>query len=95
MKKRKVVLRSAPRGQGVVDYLMVTAVVAAVAVPIIQIYFGDQLRESLFNKREELVTFIAQTPKRPVPNLWFAQDRQGTTGGKGTLNDPKNLEDPK
>jgi hypothetical protein len=64
-------------------------------VPIIQI---SSSATSCANRSSTNVKswrrFIAQTPKRPVPNLWFAQDRQGTTGGKGTLNDPKNLEVP-
>lgn len=64
------------RGSSVVDYLMLTALVAGVVVPIIFTKFGAPLMKSMESEREKLVNFIGQTPrgrKPPVPSAWFSQ----------------------
>lgn len=79
------------RGAGVVDYLMITIVIAAVAVPIIQSTFGEQINAALFSNRQKLVAFIAQQPKHTVPNQWFSQEPLGEVGGGGKVPEPKEL----
>lgn len=83
-------------GQGVVDYLMVTVVIAAIAIPILNNLFGDRIMGSLFNERQRLVDFIGQTPKRnhPVPNAWFSAEKQAKFDNQqdiayNDLNDPE------
>ena len=84
-------VHSHPRGNAFVDYLMMTAVVAGIMVPIVNRFFGQAIMDSLFANRQRLVDFIAQTPKRPVPNLWFAIERQGEVGGNGDVGGGGNL----
>lgn len=58
------------------DYLMLTALVAGVVVPILFTKFGAPLMKSMESEREKLVNFIGQTPrgrKPPVPSAWFSQ----------------------
>lgn len=81
-----------------VDYLMITVVVSAVMIPIINRFFGDAIVGQLFAQRQQLVSFVAQTPKRPVSNIWFAAERSraittnkvngGNQVDTGNVNDP-------
>jgi len=61
------------RGSVVVDYLLITAVVAAVGVPLIMKFFGEPIRRTLLGNRQELVSYLAQDRKETVPGVWFSK----------------------
>lgn len=63
------------RGATVVEYLMLTAVVAGIGVPLVLNFFGEPLLRSFEKNRETLVQFIAQDRKQSVPYPWFSQER--------------------
>lgn len=65
------------KGATIIDYLMIVAVIVAVAIPIVRIYFGDRLTQTFGRNREKLVSFIGQERKKPVPNAWFNRERTG------------------
>jgi len=88
------------QGSSVVDYLMLTVVISAVAVPILYNNFGEPFVRTLQAERGKLVNFIGQTPSRrkpPVPAEWFSQERparpdskdlgSGTGNGDLAIND--------
>src|SRR4051812_25523998 len=81
------------RGATFVDYLMITAVVAGVALPIAMKYLLEPINTSLLSQRQNLVSFLAQDRKQNVPNAWFSQEQQGEPGGKGDLPPVKDLSD--
>jgi hypothetical protein len=73
------------RGSSVVDYLMITAVVSAVVVPIILNKFGEPLMKTMTSERQKLVNFVGQTPrgrKPPVPSTWFSQEKVAKPQGQ-------------
>jgi len=74
-------------GSTVVDYLMLTAAVAGIAVPIVMKFFGEPIMATFQSQRQTLVSFIAQDRKQPVPNIWFSRERLGITGGENELNE--------
>jgi hypothetical protein len=66
------------RGSSMVDYIMMTALVAGIVVPVIYTKFGAPFMESMESERGKLVNFIGQTPrgrKPPVPSAWFSQEK--------------------
>lgn len=78
-------LRLNSRGSSIVDYLMITAVVSAVVVPIILNKFGAPLIKTMTTERQKLVNFVGQTPrgrKPPVPSSWFSQEKVAKSGGQ-------------
>jgi len=77
-----------------VDYLMITAVIAGVALPIAMKFILGPVSDNLIGQRQSLVSFLAQDRKQNVPNAWFSQENQGETGGKGQLPPVKDLADP-
>ncbi len=77
------------RGQGTVENLMMTAVIAAVLIPIVYKFALVPLIELFKGQKKGLVSFLAQDNKRTVPNEWFAGERLAQ------LKDPKNIEEPK
>lgn len=81
------------RGNTFVDYLLLSLVIAGIAIPIVMRFFGDPIRQTLFNNRQSLVDFLAQTPKRPVPNLWFAKERVASPPDPNVDN-PGAIDDP-
>lgn len=66
------------------DYLLVTAVVAAIGLPVMNRMFGDRVLGGMRANRRQMVDFIAQNPKRAVPQVWFSRERPG--GGSGGAN---------
>jgi hypothetical protein len=81
---------SSRKGSAVVDYLMIIGVIAGIAVPIVMKYFGEPLMRTMTSQREKLVSFVAQTPKRTVPNIWFSRERVVDPGG-GDLEGAKDM----
>lgn len=63
------------QGATVIEYLMLTAVVAGVVVPIVLNVFGGPLQQVFKKNRQTLVQFIAQDRKQSVPYPWFSQER--------------------
>lgn len=61
-------------GSVVVDYLLTTAMVAGVLVPIILKFGGESFKASLFGQRQKMVSFLAQDRKQNVPSSWFSQE---------------------
>lgn len=81
------------RGSSMVDYIMMTALVAGVVVPVIYVKFGAPLLETMKNERGKLVNFIGQTPRgrrSPVPSAWFSQEKIADQK-TGPVNDPSQL----
>ncbi len=74
-------------GGAFTDYLMITAVIASVCVPLVDNLFGRRLIKSFYSQRDKLVGFLSQKPKHnyPVPNYWFSAEKQGETGGGGKI----------
>lgn len=64
-----------PRGAALADYLLVTAAVAAITLPLASHYIGDRTLGVLRSRRQQLVSFIAQDRKKTVPNEWFNVER--------------------
>jgi len=86
-------LRLNQRGSSMVDYIMMTALVAGIVVPVIYVKFGAPFMETLSSERGKLVNFIGQTPrgrKPPVPSTWFSQEKMGNTNS-GDLPEPSEL----
>jgi hypothetical protein len=66
-------LKPNQKGQGTVDYLMLTALIAGVLVPIILKNFGEPMLRTMTNEKDRLVGFVAQNKKQKVPNAWFSR----------------------
>jgi len=86
----RAIIRS-QRGEGTVDYLIMTAMVVGIVFPLVIKYFGEPIMNSLNGQRSTLVQFVGQTPKRPVPNLWFAQERPAKVDNVTNVNDPRQV----
>jgi len=77
------------RGQGTVENLMLTAIIAGVLMPIVYKTVISPMLKTFQGERGRLVKFISQEPKKPVPNAWFKSERLAQ------LKDPKNIQEPK
>jgi hypothetical protein len=84
----KTVKHRSIQGNTFVDYMMISLVVAGIGVPLVMKYFGEPIRKTLFEQRRSLVDFVAQTPKRAVPNIWFARERLARITDPGKLGEP-------
>jgi hypothetical protein len=91
-------LRHRQAGSGLVDYLVLTAAVAAILFPVLQRAVFGPLEEAIFSQREGLVNFIGQSRKQPVPNEWFgakeAKQVQGTRFQDQTLEPGQDIDAP-
>jgi hypothetical protein len=91
-------LRHRQAGSGLVDYLVLTAAVAAILFPVLQRAVFSPLEEAIFSQREGLVNFIGQSRKQPVPNEWFgakeAKQVKGTRFQYETLEPPQDIDAP-
>lgn len=82
------------RGNSTVDYLMLTAAVAGIGVPIMMRYFGGPIIDTLTGQREQLVSFLAQDRKQSVPNEWFSYETPAEPDGGPDLKEGKDLSEP-
>jgi len=74
-------------GQGTVENLMLTAILAAVLLPIVYETVLVPLLNVYKENRGQLVTFVSQKKKTTVPSGWFASERMAQ------LKEPKKIDE--
>jgi hypothetical protein len=82
------------RGQGTVENLMMTAIIAGLMIPIVYKYALSPLMTTLQGQRKNLVDFVAQTNKKPVPSAWFARERLAQLKETKDIESPKDIDSP-
>jgi hypothetical protein len=83
------------RGQGTVENLMMTAVIAGLLIPIVYEFALSPLLETMQGQRQNLVDFVSQKNKNPVPSAWFAAERMAQFKEVKDIDSAKDIEGPK
>jgi hypothetical protein len=91
---KKILTRQNQKGATMVDYMMLTAAVAGIGVPVMMRFFAGPINNSLLSKRQNLVSFLAQDRKEKIPNEWFGREGQPDLKEPSKLANVKNFEDP-
>lgn len=82
------------RGQGTVENLMMTAIIAGLLMPVVYKVIISPLMATMQGQKQKLVDFVAQTNKKPVPSAWFASERMAQIKEDKAIDKPKDLESP-
>ena len=92
---RNVSAISNRRGQATVENLLMTAIVAGILIPIVSKYALTPMMETMKGQRQNLVDFVAQNNKNPVPSAWFASERLAEFKEQKEIPAPKDIDAPK
>jgi hypothetical protein len=87
-------LNSNRRGQGTVENLMMTAIIAGLLMPIVYKVVISPLMTTMQGQKRKLVDFVAQNNKQTVPSAWFASERMQKIKEDKTIDKPKDIESP-
>lgn len=82
------------RGQGTVENLMMTAIIAGLLMPVVYKVVISPLMATMQSQKRSLVDFVAQTNKKPVPSAWFASERMAQIKEDKSIEKPKDIESP-
>lgn len=78
-------------GQGTVENLMLTAILAAVLLPIVYEQVLVPLLNTYKQNRGQLVEFVSQNKKTTVPSGWFASERMAQLKEPQRINEPDKI----
>ncbi len=82
------------RGQGTVENLMMTAIIAGLLIPVVYKYALTPMLDTMQGQRKNLVDFVSQTNKKPVPTAWFASERLAQIKETQNIEAPKDIGNP-
>lgn len=82
------------RGQGTVENLMMTAVIAGVLIPFVYKFALVPMLKDMQGQKQNLVDFVSQKNKKPVPSAWFAAERMAQFKEVKDIDNPKDIEGP-
>lgn len=79
-------------GQVSVENILITLIIAGLMIPFVYKYALGPMLDKMQGQRKNLVDFVAQNNKKPVPSSWFASERVAQIKDVKDIDAPKEIE---